>query len=422
MSDINKKIKHLSYLHQTGNYDALKTAAIEVLDQIPDHIDALNALAISYKWLGNTEKAKEIFIKLVNSGLKSDYVYSNAGNFFYDIGNINNALECHQQAIKLNPKNVNSLNQLGLISTNMGKDKDAISYYKKVLEIQPNEEIVHHNIGNAYRNLEQYQYASDHYELSDKPLSKCQQLECLYKLNDEKGFFEKLDIFSKTKGPHPLAAALSAHASVRYDKKDNYDFCEDPFQFIHKKNLFDRDDFNDNLIKNFFNLFNEAGINKKQQALLKNGYQSSGNLFRLRNDATNEIEKIIMEEIKSYKNKYSNTNASMINKWPDNANLYGWLIVMNKGGSLSGHMHKEGWLSGSLYLERPKKQKKVDGDIIFSLHGSNLPTDGKAFKTETVNIEKGDIVMFPSSLFHATHPFESDDKRITLAFDIIPDS
>ena len=112
----------------------------------------------------------------------------------------------------------------------------------------------------------------------------------------------------------------------------------------------------------------------------------------------------------------------MIKKWPDNSNLYGWLIVMNKGGSLGGHMHKEGWLSGSLYLERPKKQKENDGDIIFSLHGSNLPTDGKAFKTKTVNIEKGDIVMFPSSLFHATHPFESDEKRITLAFDIIPDS
>ena len=73
-------------------------------------------------------------------------------------------------------------------------------------------------------------------------------------------------------------------------------------------------------------------------------------------------------------------------------------------------------------LRDQKNKKKVDGDIIFSLHGSNLPTDGKSFKTETVNIEKGDIVMFPSSLFHATHPFESDDKRITLAFDIIPDS
>ena len=422
MSDINEKIKHLTYLHQNGNYSDLKTAAIEILSQIPNHIDALNALAISYKWLGDTEKAKEIFIKLVNSGLKSDYVYSNAGNFFYDIGNVNNAFECHQQAIKLNPKNVNSLNQLGLISTNMGKDEDAISYYKKVLEVQPNEEIVHHNIGNAYRNLEKYEYASDHYNLCDKPLSKCQQLECLYKLDDKKGFFEKLDIFSKTKGPHPLAAALSAHASVRYDKKDNYDFCDDPFQFIYKKNLFDRNDFNDNLITKFFNLFNESGINKKQQSLLKNGYQSSGNLFRLRNEATNEIEKIIMEEIKSYKRKYSNTNASMIKKWPDNSNLYGWLIVMNKGGSLGGHMHKEGWLSGSLYLERPKKQKENDGDIIFSLHGSNLPTDGKAFKTKTVNIEKGDIVLFPSSLFHATHPFESDEKRITLAFDIIPDS
>ncbi len=422
MSDINEKINRLTKLHQDKNYLDLKKTALEIIDQNPNHIDALNALAVAYKWLGNTEEAKEVFIKLVNSGSKTDYIYSNAGNFFYDIGNVNNAFNCHQQAIKLNPTNVNSLNQLGLISTNMGKDEEAISYYKKVIEIQPNEEIVHHNIGNAYRNLEQYKNASDHYELCDKPLSKCQQLECLYKLNDEKGFFDKLDTFSKTKGPHPLAAALSAHAAIRYEKKDNYDFCQNPFQFIYKKNLFSRSDFNANLIKDFFNLFNKAGVNKKQQSLLKNGYQSSGNLFRLGNNATNVIEKIIMEEIDSYKLNYSKTDASMIKKWPNNSNLYGWLIVMNKGGSLGGHMHKEGWLSGSLYLERPSKKEDVDGDIVFSLHGSNLPTDGKVFETKTVNIEKGDIVMFPSSLFHATHPFVSDEKRITLAFDIIPNT
>ena len=100
--------------------------------------------------------------------------------------------------------------------------------------------------------------------------------------------------------------------------------------------------------------------------------------------------------------------------------LYGWIIVINTGGSLSGHMHKEGWLSGSLYLERPKRNNKDDGDIIFSLHGSNYPTDAKVFGTRVVNIERGDMVLFPSSLFHATIPFESSQKRITLAFDIIP--
>ena len=149
---------------------------------------------------------------------------------------MNTAHDCHQQAIKLNPKNVNSLNQLGLILSNKGEDKEAISYYKKILEIEPKAENIYHNIGNSYRNLEQYKEASDHYEFSDRPLSKCQQLECLYKLNDKKAFFEKLEIFSKTKGPHPLAATLSKHASIRYEELDNYDFCPKPFEFIYKKN------------------------------------------------------------------------------------------------------------------------------------------------------------------------------------------
>ena len=83
-------------------------------------------------------------------------------------------------------------------------------------------------------------------------------------------------------------------------------------------------------------------------------------------------------------------------------------------------MHKEGWLSGSLYLERPEKNEEHDGDIIFSLHGSNYPLNNKNYPSNIINIDKGDLVLFPSSLFHATIPFSSNKKRITLAFDIIP--
>ena len=72
-------------------------------------------------------------------------------------------------------------------------------------------------------------------------------------------------------------------------------------------------------------------------------------------------------------------------------------------------------------LNRIEKQVYLcDGDIIFSLHGSNYPTDKKEYPTKIINIEKGDMVLFPSSLFHATIPFNSNKKRITLAFDIIP--
>ena len=161
------------------------------------------------------------------------------------------------------------------------------------------------------------------------------------------------------------------------------------------------------------------GISKKEQSLLSNGYQSSGNIFFSDRPAIQKIKKVIENQIDLYR-KNSDKSATFISQWPKKYMLYGWIIVINTGGSLSGHMHKEGWLSGSLYLERPKRNNKHDGDIMFSLHGSNYPTDAKVFETRVVNIEKGDMVLFPSSLFHATVPFESSEKRITLAFDIIP--
>jgi hypothetical protein len=33
----------------------------------------------------------------------------------------------------------------------------------------------------------------------------------------------------------------------------------------------------------------------------------------------------------------------------------------------------------------------------------------------------GDIVLFPSSLFHRTIPFNSNEERICIAFDLKPD-
>ena len=71
-------------------------------------------------------------------------------------------------------------------------------------------------------------------------------------------------------------------------------------------------------------------------------------------------------------------------------------------------------------IQTKKKLDKHDGDIVFSKHGSNYPTDGKFYEQRVVNINKGDMVLFPSSIFHGTVPFESKEQRITLAFDIIP--
>jgi len=93
---------------------------------------------------------------------------------------------------------------------------------------------------------------------------------------------------------------------------------------------------------------------------------------------------------------------------------------MKSGGNLGAHMHKEGWLSGSFYLNVPESLGKDDGNIVFSLGGGGYPTDGKYYEQKIVEVKERDICMFPSSLFHCTIPFESSEERISFAFDVKP--
>ena len=62
--------------------------------------------------------------------------------------------------------------------------------------------------------------------------------------------------------------------------------------------------------------------------------------------------------------------------------------------------------------------KKIE--IKFSLDGGIYPKKNHDFPEKIVNLETGDIVLFPSSIFHSTIPFSSKKNRITLAFDVRP--
>ena len=62
---------------------------------------------------------------------------------------------------------------------------------------------------------------------------------------------------------------------------------------------------------------------------------------------------------------------------------------------------------------------KDEGAIEFTLNGdnySNPNSPGLVYKPKS-----GDIILFPSSLFHRTIPFSTNTERIVVAFDLLPD-
>ena len=284
------------------------------------------------------------------------------------------------------------------------------------------------NIATSYRKLEDFQNAILHYKKSSHKKSNDFLLECLYldKKGDKdeniKQFFALLNEMKDDERLWPLSASLSAHASKIFSKKDIYPFCRKPFDFIKKYELFKEGIFSKTLIKNFLNDVLGSNITKRGQGLLLNGEQTSGNLFLLNHDSVKEMKSLIEDKISLYRESYKNYDEGIIKKWPKKYNIFGWLIIMNKSGSLRPHMHKEGWLSSSIYLQIPRNIKNDEGSIKFSLEGANYPNlSNYDFHEEVYQLKTGDMVMFPSSLLHSTIPYESDDQRITLAFDIIPE-
>ncbi|MDC0432405.1 tetratricopeptide repeat protein [Hyphomicrobiales bacterium] len=419
----SEDLKFLFKLYSQKEYDLLLNNCKNFVKKYPNNTDGLNALALAYKNKNQFKKAIEVFEKIISLNPNIDYIYQNIANILYDQGDAPKALENYKKTLSLNPNSFNAMNGIGLVLSNSGDNESAVKYFLDALKLNPDNKDINYNTASSYRKLEKYNEAISHYIKSPTLKSKSFQLECMYLSGNEniEKFYALLNELGSAETLYPIAASISAHASIEYSNPDPYPFCNEPFSFIYKFNLFDHKDFDENLINQFLSDVNQSSLSQRGQPLLKNGYQTSGNLFLLEYASVKKIVKIIEEKIEDYRAKFKESDAGIIKNWPKKYNLFGWLIKIKKGGSLSSHMHNEGWLSSSIYLKRPKKTNSNDGDIEFSLDGGNFPKIKRlSSEKKIIDIKKGDMVSFPSSLFHSTIPFSSDDDRITLAFDIIP--
>ena len=91
-----------------------------------------------------------------------------------------------------------------------------------------------------------------------------------------------------------------------------------------------------------------------------------------------------------------------------------------KGGHRLSHIHPSGWLSGVFYIQCPQGADPDEGAIEFSLHGYGYPVLDKNHPRHRHRPKNGDLVLFPSSLFHGTVPIKMEEERLIVAFDLVP--
>ena len=92
---------------------------------------------------------------------------------------------------------------------------------------------------------------------------------------------------------------------------------------------------------------------------------------------------------------------------------------MKSGGALAPHMHELGWISGSIYVNVPPKLNEDSGNLVVTTHDGKHEQTGPK-NSQTIDVITGSLCLFPSSLLHYTIPFESNEDRVVLAFDVVP--
>ena len=81
-------------------------------------------------------------------------------------------------------------------------------------------------------------------------------------------------------------------------------------------------------------------------------------------------------------------------------------------------IHNQGWLSGSIYINIPSKVEPNSGNLVVSLGQEIDATDTRTNEKKIIDVATGELVLFPASLTHYTIPFEAEEERIVLAFDV----
>ena len=78
-------------------------------------------------------------------------------------------------------------------------------------------------------------------------------------------------------------------------------------------------------------------------------------------------------------------------------------------------MHDFSWLSGSIYVNVPSKLQTDSGNLVVCINDNENKKNKKS-----IDVVTGSLCLFPSSLLHYTIPFEAEEERIVLAFDVMP--
>ena len=406
-----------------NNYETAIISYEKAVKSQPGFYEAIGNIGTIKQLQGNLEEAVTFFKKSLTIFADAKGNYNIAGAY-RNLGNLSLSIKHYRRAVEIGSGQAEFYSDLGDALWHDGNIEEANRFLRMAVKVDSSHTKSNYQLGIFLYDNKAFDEAIKYFESARIGDWEERILYCLYKLEKFDEFKDKLVESLKQKNHSPFLATLSAHYAQNFKIEDPYNFCPLPLNFVCHEQIPELVDDNQMLIKDLLNDINCADIGYRKQSRLTAGIQSSGNLFKRKEISFNKLSQALIKVIKKYVLRNSNEDNEFIQSFPkDIIFSSAWYVKMQLGGHLSSHIHEEGWVSGAVYLAIPKDSGPggQEGAIELSSDGDEYPRLHDEFEKKVILPNVGDVIFFPSSVFHRTIPFSSNEERICIAFDIKPE-
>jgi tetratricopeptide (TPR) repeat protein len=159
-----QKLQQAIALHQQGRLTDAERFYKQILQQDPNHLDALHLLGMVALQTRQLERGIRLIEKVIRINPNIASAHSNRGVALRDLKRFDEAVASYDRAIALEPNSAEAYNNRGVALGDMRRFDQAIASYDKAIALNPHYAEAYSNRGIAVRELNRLEEAVANYD------------------------------------------------------------------------------------------------------------------------------------------------------------------------------------------------------------------------------------------------------------------
>ena len=378
----------------------------------PDHAPGWNNLGNLERELGRADEAEAAYRTAVERAPRYVPGWTNLASLLGSLGRHDEAAEAWKTVSELTPRDVDAWSGLGYALERCGRPGEAVPALQRALAcVTPDHPRVISAVGRLHAALAVAHLRAGGPDGADA-LAACDGwLE--RRPGDATGLAAKailLNHLGREEESRSLADTERLAARFRIDPAPDYP---------------DLDSFNDALARHVTG--HPSLVWAPPHNATREG-QHSGELVTEPSGPAVVLKQRILECIERYVASVAGNDPDhlLVRSRPPATRMRMWGVVMHAGGYQIPHIHPAAWLSGVYYPEVPDFVSEGDPGHHGWLEFGRAPEEefpGLApMPVEAVRPEEGLLIIFPAWFYHRTIPYAPEVRRISVAFDLVPEA